>query len=80
MENIIKRKSDIDEFNKNEINEKSESLKKSNIIKKDNTQKEKYKEIDNQDDIINLPSINYNKNNMMFNSKVSQTSFPLLFK
>ena len=80
MENTIKGKWHIDEFNKNEINEKTESLKQSNIIKKDNTQKEKYKEEDNQDDLINFPSINYNKNNMMYNSNISKTSFPLLFK
>ena len=80
MENIIKRKSDIDEFNKSEISEKNESLKKSNIIKKDNTQKQKYKEDNNQDDTINLPSNNYNKKNIMYNLKVSRTSFPLLFK
>ena len=80
MENIIKRKSDIDEFNKSEISEKNESLKKSNSIKKDNTQKQKYKEDNNQDDTINLPSNNYNKKNIMYNLKVSPTSFPLLFK
>ena len=80
MECIKKKKSGLDELDKNEINEDIDSIKTFNSTKEDNSQKEKFKVDSKQVNIANLPSNNFTTNNIINNSNYSQNSFPLLFK
>ena len=80
MKNLIKTNSEIEENQKNEINQVKDPIKISNHIQEEVYNIEKSKDKYNQSNKINFLSNNSNDKNILFKSNNSQTSFPLLFK